>query len=91
MIAVSPSVEMLKVNPHWAKLPLFDRKGWRTMAFGEFAESVNERVELGRSCDACAVTQPWNRPLWLMKFTSSWTVLIPVACTYGMPPHSLWL
>ncbi|MBI5818276.1 MAG: restriction endonuclease subunit S [Verrucomicrobia bacterium] len=35
----------LSVNPHWARLPLFDRKGWRTMAFGEFAESVNERVE----------------------------------------------
>ncbi|MCX6927765.1 MAG: hypothetical protein NT154_31825 [Verrucomicrobia bacterium] len=34
-----------QVNPHWARLPLFDRKGWRTMAFGDFAESVNERVE----------------------------------------------
>jgi len=35
----------LKGNPNWVELPLFDRKGWRTMAFGEFAESVNERVE----------------------------------------------
>ncbi|MGA3267316.1 MAG: restriction endonuclease subunit S [Verrucomicrobiota bacterium] len=35
----------LKPNPHWAKLPLFDRRGWRRMAFGQFAESVNERVE----------------------------------------------
>lgn len=35
----------LRVNPEWAKLPLFDRKGWRTMTFGELAESINERVE----------------------------------------------
>ena len=41
MIAAPSPVERLKVNPRWAKLPLFERKGWRTMAFGEFAESVN--------------------------------------------------
>ncbi|MFZ3149158.1 MAG: hypothetical protein WA137_08950 [Methanothrix sp.] len=35
----------LRPNPDWAKLPLFDRKGWRTLPFAEFAESVNERVE----------------------------------------------
>ena len=40
-----PALAKLKPNPHWANLPLLDRKGWRTMAFGEFAESVNERVE----------------------------------------------
>jgi restriction endonuclease S subunit len=32
-------------NPSWAKLPLFDRTGWRRMAFGEFAESIGERAE----------------------------------------------
>ena len=32
-------------NPDWAKLPLFDRKGWRRMPFGAFADSINERVE----------------------------------------------
>jgi restriction endonuclease S subunit len=35
----------LRPNPDWAKLPLFDRKDWRTLPFAEFAESVNERVE----------------------------------------------
>lgn len=25
----------LKPKPHWARLPLFDRKGWKTALFGE--------------------------------------------------------
>lgn len=41
----------LRVNPDWAKLPLFDRKGWRTMKFGDFAESINERVEPADAAD----------------------------------------
>lgn len=45
MTATLPSIAKLKPNPHWARLPLFDRKGWKRMAFGQFAESVNERVE----------------------------------------------
>lgn len=45
MTAALPTLAKLRPNPHAARLPLFDRKGWRTMAFGEFAESVNERVE----------------------------------------------
>ena len=36
---------LLKPNPDWAKLPLFDRKGWKHLPFGAFAESVNERVD----------------------------------------------
>lgn len=32
-------------NPLWSELPLFDRKGWMRMAFGEYAQSVNERAE----------------------------------------------
>lgn len=35
----------LKPNPDWASLPLFDRKGWKRMAFGVFAESIGERAE----------------------------------------------
>ena len=35
----------LTPNHDWAKLPLFDRTGWRTLPFGEFAQSINERVE----------------------------------------------
>lgn len=41
----------LRVNPDWAKLPLFDRKGWRTMKFGDFADSINERVEPADAAD----------------------------------------
>lgn len=32
-------------HPAWAALPRFDRKGWKRMAFGEFAESIGERAE----------------------------------------------
>lgn len=45
MSTLAEKIAILRPNPHWARLPLFERKGWRTMAFGEFAESVNERVE----------------------------------------------
>jgi restriction endonuclease S subunit len=41
----------LRVNPDWAKLPLFDRKGWRSMKFGDFADSINERVEPADAAD----------------------------------------
>jgi hypothetical protein len=36
---------ILKPNPDWAKLPLFDRTDWKRLPFGAFAESVNQRVE----------------------------------------------
>ncbi len=45
MYASVKAFDNLKPNPDWAKLPLFDRKGWKIVPFGEFAESVNERVE----------------------------------------------
>jgi restriction endonuclease S subunit len=32
-------------NPDWAKLPLFDRRRWKRLPFGAFADSINERVE----------------------------------------------
>ena len=45
MTATLPSLTKLKPNPDWASLPLFDRTGWKPMAFGEFAESIGERAE----------------------------------------------
>ena len=41
----------LRVSPNWAKLPLFDRKGWKRLPFGAFADSVNERVEPADAAD----------------------------------------
>ena len=45
MTATLSSPANLKPNPAWASLPLFDRTGWKRMAFGEFAESIGERAE----------------------------------------------
>jgi restriction endonuclease S subunit len=39
------SADLLRVNPGWAKLPIFERKGWKHLPFAAFAESINERVE----------------------------------------------
>ena len=30
------------VNPDWAKLPLFDRKGWKRVRFGDVVDNLNE-------------------------------------------------
>jgi hypothetical protein len=45
MIATLRSLASLNPNPAWASLPLFDRTGWRRIAFGVFAESIGERAE----------------------------------------------
>ena len=48
MTVTLPSVSSVKSvvsNTAWATLPLFDRMGWKRMAFGEFAESIGERAE----------------------------------------------
>lgn len=45
MTATLPSHAKLQPNPGWATLPLFDRTGWKRLAFGEFAESIGERAE----------------------------------------------
>lgn len=42
---VIPINSNLQPNPAWHALPLFDRTGWKRMAFGEFAESIGERAE----------------------------------------------
>jgi type I restriction enzyme S subunit len=40
-----PSLAKLQPNPHWARLPLFDRKGWKTVRFGEVVENLNETCD----------------------------------------------
>ncbi|SKA90269.1 type I restriction enzyme, S subunit [Prosthecobacter debontii] len=45
MTATHPSPAKLKPNPAWASLSLFERTGWKRMAFGEFAENIGERAE----------------------------------------------
>ena len=45
MTIAFPSLDGLRPNPDWAKLPIFDRKGWKRVRFGAFADSINERVE----------------------------------------------
>jgi hypothetical protein len=45
MTAALPALAKLKPNPDWATLPLFDRAGWKRVAFGEFAGSIGERAE----------------------------------------------
>jgi len=35
----------LKPNPEWAKLPLFDRKNWKRVRFGEVVENCNETCD----------------------------------------------
>ena len=42
MIAPGPVPGDLRPNPGWASLPLFDRKGWRRVRFGDVIENVNE-------------------------------------------------
>ncbi len=32
----------LRPNPDWAKLPIFDRKGWKRVRFGDVVENLNE-------------------------------------------------
>jgi type I restriction enzyme, S subunit len=38
------SLDALRPNPDWAKLPLFDRKGWRRFCFDQIAENIRESV-----------------------------------------------
>ena len=35
----------LQPNPNWARLPLFDRKGWKRVRFGDVVENLNETCE----------------------------------------------
>lgn len=44
MSAKTPSLAKLQPNPHWAKLPLFERKGWKRYRFDQIAENFRESV-----------------------------------------------
>ncbi len=45
MNAVLHQLGSLRPNPDWASLPIFERKGWKRLPFGKFADSINERVD----------------------------------------------
>ena len=48
MTATLPNLDQLKPNPHWARRPLFERKGWTTVRWGEAAnvcEVTRERAQ----------------------------------------------
>lgn len=36
------TISNLRVNPDWAKLPLFNRKGWTRVRFGDVVQNLNE-------------------------------------------------
>ena len=55
MPATLPSLAKLKPNPNWAKLPLFNRKNWSRVRFGDIVENVNERVEPSTAAEAIYV------------------------------------
>ncbi|MCU0772316.1 MAG: restriction endonuclease subunit S [Verrucomicrobia bacterium] len=38
-------ITMPQVNPHWARLPLFNRKNWTRVRFGDVVENLNETCE----------------------------------------------
>jgi len=45
MTSAIPSLSQLKPNPAWAKLPLFDRKGWKRVRFDDVVENLNETCD----------------------------------------------
>jgi hypothetical protein len=63
MTTALPKLEKLKPNPNWAKLPLFNRKNWTHLRFGDIVENVNERVEPSTAAEAIYVDStknPWR-------------------------------
>ena len=42
MNAPNRELTKLRVNPNWAKLPLFDRSKWQRVRFGDVVENLNE-------------------------------------------------
>ena len=45
MTATLPALSALRPNPLWLELPLFDRKGWKRVRFGDVVENCNETCE----------------------------------------------
>ncbi len=41
----SSTLDLLQPNAKWAKLPLFDRKAWKTVRFGDVVDNLNERCD----------------------------------------------
>jgi len=37
-----PSLDSRQPNPDWARLPIFDRRGWKRTRFGDVVENLNE-------------------------------------------------
>jgi type I restriction enzyme S subunit len=44
-MTASPTLSSLKPNPHWAKLPLFNRKNWSRVRFGDVVQMLKEEVD----------------------------------------------
>jgi type I restriction enzyme S subunit len=42
MSALAEKIATLRPNPRWAKLPLFNRKNWLRVRFGDVVENVND-------------------------------------------------
>lgn len=42
MTGIIPELGELRPNPDWAKLPLFDRKDWTRVQFGDVVQNMNE-------------------------------------------------
>ena len=45
MTRARPISHQFHANPDWAKLPLFDRKGWKRVRFGDVVENINETCD----------------------------------------------
>ena len=45
MTATPPSLVQLKPNPNWARLPLFNRKNWSRVRFGDVVKQLKEQVD----------------------------------------------
>lgn len=43
--AVKNAVTTLRANPDWAKLQLFDRRGWKKVRFGDVVRKINEETD----------------------------------------------
>jgi type I restriction enzyme, S subunit len=39
------SLDGLRPNPEWAKLPIFDRRGWKRVRFGDVVRQLKEEVD----------------------------------------------
>jgi hypothetical protein len=52
-------LETLRVNPDWAKLPLFDRSKWQRVRFGDVVENPTKLATFHRSSDPNLIARSW--------------------------------